>query len=69
MADQDRLAGTSHRVIHTRRAVCGRCDQLRSGGVETDVKDLIIVTAQRLHTLAARHIPYLARAVDGSTDT
>mmetsp|Transcript_857 Transcript_857/g.2656 ORF Transcript_857/g.2656 Transcript_857/m.2656 type:complete len:266 (+) Transcript_857:87-884(+) len=64
--DQDGLACAGHRVVHARCTVCRRRHQLGARRVEGHVQDLVVVPAKRVDALARRHVPDLARPVDGA---
>lgn len=42
------------------------CMERRTGGVEGDVQNLVVVAPQRVYAGAAAYIPHLAGAVDGA---
>ena len=68
MADKNCLAGPSHGVKHARSAICRRAHQLRPGGIETHVEDLVVVPTQRVDALPRGYIPDLACPVDGAAN-
>lgn len=68
MSREDREAGTRHGVVHAAITIGRGRGELRARGVESDVKDLVVVASEGVDTSAALHVPYLASAVNRTTD-
>ena len=69
MSDQDGLAWRCHRVKDTCSPVSRSRHELAASGIKPNIKNLVVVTSERLDALAGSHVPDLALPIDRTTDT